>query len=306
MPRIPVEFALETALGLIRRSVTQKTWEAYSKVWREWELLLAELGADSQDRETVLMYFIGRGFSLGVSPSGLGRSLSALAFWFKIRGERDWTKSFLVRQAVRGFRRGSSFRDTRRPVSFDILLRLGAALEGLCFSVFEVLVFRLAFSFAFFGAFRISELVAPSRIREGGLRAEDVQLKEASVECFLRRSKTDQRGRGSMVVFQALVVSPMCPVRCYGEYVQRRPAGPGPLLRHEDGSWLSQFQFTQVFRKGLIRIGVDPLNFSSHSFRIGAATEASRWGLGPETVRKIGRWESNRYRLYVRPHLITC
>lgn len=82
-------------------------------------MLLLELGADSQDREARLMYFIGRLYSQGVSPSGIGRNLSALAFWFKIRGERYWTKCFLC----------------------------------LCFSFFEALVFCLAFCLAFFWGF---------------------------------------------------------------------------------------------------------------------------------------------------------
>lgn len=116
-------------------------------------MLLSKLGADSRDREASLMYFISRGYSQGVSPLGLSCSLSALAFWFRIRVERDWTKCFLVRQAVQWFHRGSTAEDRRRPVSFDILLHMEAALEGLCFSVFEALVYRLAFSLAFFWGF---------------------------------------------------------------------------------------------------------------------------------------------------------
>lgn len=65
-----------------------------------------------------------------------------------------------------------------------------------------------------------------------------------------------------LVVLQELVGAPMCPVHCYTEYVARRPVGP--LLCQEDGTWLSQFQFTQMFRSGLDRIGVDPADFSSH------------------------------------------
>lgn len=45
--------------------------------------------------------------------------------------------------------------------------------------------------------------------------------------------------------------------------------------------------------------GFNPLEYASHAFRIGAATEASRWGLDENTVRRIGRWESNRFRGWV-------
>lgn len=44
--------------------------------------------------------------------------------------------------------------------------------------------------------------------------------------------------------------------------------------------------------------------FSSHSFRIEIATEAVRCGMDAEVVKHIGRWELQRYQIYVRPHLL--
>ncbi|KAM3926861.1 uncharacterized protein RB166_009695 [Leptodactylus fuscus] len=59
--------------------------------------------------------------------------------------------------------------------------------------------------------------------------------------------------------------------------------------------------FVAVFRKCVVASGREPKEFGSHSFRIGAATEAARHGLGEDVVRKIGRWESIRFRSYLRP-----
>lgn len=295
---------IDVSCALIQRSVSDGTWSAYSKVWGVWERLLSSLAVSAGDLELVLLFHIGTLFSDGHSTASLGRVLSALAFWFKLRGLPDQTKSFLVRQAVRGFRKGFRVRDARRPVSFDLLLRLSSVLEAVCLDAFEVSLFRCAFSLAFFGAFRISELVSPSRVTAGGLCFVDVCGDGEALHCFLRRSKTDQQGRGARVSLGKLPGSPVCPVRSFLDYCSMRPSGPSPFLVHLDGSFLSKFQFVQVFRMGLRHLGLSAQEFSSHSFRIGAATEAARWGLGPEVVRRIGRWESDRYRLYVRPHLL--
>ena len=59
---------------------------------------------------------------------------------------------------------------------------------------------------------------------------------------------------------------------------------------HKDGLFVSRFQFVAVFRKCLRAAGFEDKQFASHSFRIGAATEAARCGLGEAAVRKIGRW----------------
>ena len=43
-----------------------------------------------------------------------------------------------------------------------------------------------------------------------------------------------------------------------------------------------------------------PGNFSSHSFRIGAATVAARNGVPDHLIQSMGRWSSNAYQLYIR------
>lgn len=189
-------------------------------------------------------------------------------------------------------------------MSYDLLLQLSSVLEGICSSVFELALFRCSFSLAFFGAFRISELVSPSRVKAGGLCFVDVRCDGESLQCFLRHSRKDQSGRGARVSLGKLPGSPSSPVQVFQEYVALLPFGPALLLVHCDGLFLFRFQFVQVFRIGLSRLGLIAGEYSSHSFRIEATTEAARWGLGPDIVRRIGRWESDRYRLYVRPHLL--
>ncbi|KAM4019365.1 uncharacterized protein ACNLHF_000068 [Anomaloglossus baeobatrachus] len=190
------------------------------------------------------------------------------------------------------------------PICFRLLEELGVQLERVCVSYFELVLFRLAFSWAFFGATRIGELVSPASSRGGGVLGEDTVDLGDSVEFWIRRSKTDQLGRGRRVTLWALAGALMCPVSCFKQYLELGPGRVGPLLKHQDGSFLSRYQFVAVFRKCLERLGLEADKFSAHSFRIGAATEADRWGLPAETVKRIGRWESRRFRLYVRPHLL--
>ncbi|XP_075688660.1 uncharacterized protein LOC142657510 [Rhinoderma darwinii] len=302
--RASVEGGVTMAMSLVERSVSAVTWQRYSAVWQVWEALLDNAQAGIADRQACLLYFIGNAYSEGSSAAMVARSLSALAFWFKKKGEEDVTKSFLVRQAMKGFRRGSAVRDLRKPVSFELLVAICDLLREVCVSAFEVRLFTLAFSLAFFGAFRISELVSASKSVAGGLLYADVDWDGSCLSCLLRRSKTDQEGRGFVVRLYELPGSRVCPVRCFREFIAVRPEGPASLLVHADGLSLSKFQFSQVFKKFILLSGRGGAGFSSHSFRIGAATEAARWGLSPVMVKKIGRWESDRYRLYVRPHLL--
>lgn len=157
---------------------------------------------------------------------------------------------------------------------------------------------------AFFGALRIGELVSSAKHVAGGLFREDVVVTEVLVSVVVRKSKTDQAGKGVILELFRGELAGLCPVTAVSQLMAVRPNREGPFLMHKDGSYLSRFQFIAVFRKCLKAAGLDPRQFGSHSFRIGVATEASRWGLGAKMIKRIGRWESNQFRLYVRPHLV--
>ncbi|KAM4632460.1 uncharacterized protein O3C94_018978 [Discoglossus pictus] len=59
--------------------------------------------------------------------------------------------------------------------------------------------------------------------------------------------------------------------------------------------------FERMLNVALHSLGLGEAAFGAHSFRIGAATEAARLGLPDAAVKRIGRWESERFRSYVRP-----
>lgn len=283
-----------------------RTWQAYSRVWKQWEELLDDVGgfASGVDLEGAALYFVGLAFGDHLSYSAVSQRMAAVAFWCKLKGWQDATKSFLVRQALKGYRKQRGRPDLRRPVSFQLLGDLCRGVQDICSTSYECLLFRAAFSLAFFGAFRISELVAGNKGTEGGLLRDDVQVLEEGLFCLLRQSKTDQFGKGRRVCLYRLPGMLVCPVKCVEDFLRVRPEGRRGLLVHQDGSSLSRFQFLAIFRRCLKAQGLQEREFCTHSFRIGAATQAARWGLDEEAIKRIGRWESSRFRSYVRPQFL--
>lgn len=187
---------------------------------------------------------------------------------------------------------------------FDLLGRLFGQLLETCSSSYQTLLFRTAFALAFFWAFRIGELVSPSKKENGGIGAEDVICGADRLSMRVKKSKTDQEVKGKWIMVFEIPGSPLCPVSTVKKFMEIRPGGTGSFLVHENGESLSWFQFISVFRKCLSALGLGDLKFSSHSFRIGAATEVVRWGLDEESIKRIGRWEPRRFKSYVRPWLL--
>lgn len=304
MPEVFVDARFRRLLDPVHASLAQSTWVSYHRVWNEWVSALGGefLLSSPQDRRLALFSYLIYLQDKDVSGSTVGTALSALSFWFRILGWEDITKDFLIRRVLKGWKRLTSSPDSRRPVSVPLLTNILSILPSICFSAYEVLLFQLAFSWAFFGAFRISELVSKNRRSICGILAQDVLIADSFVSIQLRSSKTDTLSKGKRVVLKGYG-GPFCPVLLASSFSSCRPSTP-VFLVHADSSNLSRFQFLRVFRICLSRLGLPPTEFSTHSFRIGAATAAHGMGFSDEELQRLGRWDSFRFSLYVRPHLL--
>ena len=92
----------------------------------------------------------------------------------------------------------------------------------------------------------------------------------------------------------------LCPVTAVLRYLAVRTEAVGPLFVWEDNSPLTRDQFVRRVKKALQSVGVDASCYSGHSFGIGAATAAAMAGVPADTIKMLGRWESDAYRLYIR------
>ena len=115
----------------------------------------------------------------------------------------------------------------------------------------------------------------------------------------LKFSKTDQLGRGTDV-FLGRTNDDLCPVAATLAYLAVRGDGEGPFM-FTDGRYLTKERFTGAVRAALEEIGLHSANYTSHSFRIGAATTAAQIGVEDSTIQALGRWSSDAFKKYVQP-----
>ncbi|XP_069591863.1 uncharacterized protein [Ranitomeya imitator] len=291
-------------IPLLRSSIAPATWKAYGKAWDEWCMVAAEKTVGSSDslRLQVTLAFLARLQASGVSGAAARNRISGVAFHFKLRGCPDSTKHFLIAQVLKGWRRASARSDQRRPISFTLLSNLVRVSGSVCDSTYEATLISAAFSLAFFGAMRVSEILPSSRCRAGGLQLEDLLICDDGLRVRVCRSKTDQEGRGVWFPLFAIKGS-ICPLSLMRSYMQIRGNGL-QLFIHENGSPLFACQFLAILRQALTFLGLPAAEFGTHSFRIGAATEASRAGLFESDIQRVGRWRSRCFISYIRPELV--
>ncbi|KAJ1084552.1 hypothetical protein NDU88_004699 [Pleurodeles waltl] len=73
-----------------------------------------------------------------------------------------------------------------------------------------------------------------------------------------------------------------------------------------DGSHLLASQFLAVLRMAVGRLGLEPSSYGTHSFRIGAATEARRQCKSDQSIKQLGKFALNRdgFSTYIKQALV--
>lgn len=164
----------------IKKSVAPSTFAA----WLQWlSYLTSNDKLPSTFSEYLLLSFLNILMSQSLSWAHINKNLAELSFFLKLSNHTACNTFFSVKQALKGYKRGSFHLDTRMAITPSILSQLCKAANTVCFSSFEANLFWAVFCILFFGALRISKVVPPYRYTEPGILFTHVWLKD----CKLRK-----------------------------------------------------------------------------------------------------------------------
>ena len=236
------------------------------------------------------------------APSTMHSYVCAIANWHKVMGWQDPCKSFQVKAYLKGVTRDTGAPDARKPITIALLSCLIDMLPHICSSPYEVELFKGVFLLAFFGLFRIGELVCANKTGPNSrvLQISDIAFKANQMRVIIRFSKTDQTGKSTTIIFEGKANEKLCPVQGMKRFLEKRRFSAGPLFRHADMTYLSRFQFNKVLQMAMEVIDKTITDVKSHSFRIGGATNAISKGVPYEKVKEMGRWQSDAAKKYIR------
>lgn len=133
------------------------------------------------------------------------------------------------------------------------------------------------------GALRASEIVQ--------IRRSDLNEVNEGFELQIRRSKTDQRGKGKVVALPLyhLSYAVICPTRNLKSYLLRQ-ADLFEKLTSDDLIFPITTRTVSRMIEKAGKLAALPERYSSHSLRRGLATTAARHGIDDRTIMKHGRW----------------
>ena len=205
---------------------------------------------------------------------------------------------------MRGIKRvkGKSVRPKRNPITPELMKVLKSRLREASFIEQDKLMMWAAFTTAFFGFLRSSEFCSPTRFTfhpESTLLAKDVLLSENIAILSIKVSKADPFRNGSQVRLAASSSS-VCPFRALRKYLYFGHNPSLPLFKFSDGTFLTRQIISSTMKSLLQPVLGDTKGYSSHSFRIGAATTAAAADIPDWLIKALGRWSSNCFEQYIR------
>ena len=135
------------------------------------------------------------------------------------------------------------------------------------------------------------------------LLRRDLTLQSDKIILTVKASKTDPYSTTCTLPVAATNTS-TCPVRAMRKFLNStHHSSHLPLFILHSGDFLTKAHLTSVIRTLLQASGLTPAQakkYSSHSLRIGAATEAAAAGLPTWLIQAAGRWKSSAYQRYIR------
>lgn len=159
--------------------------------------------------------------------------------------------------------------------------------------------------------YEAKDLAQPAIFAESKVCREDVFFAQddAYATIHLKRSKTDTNHEGVTVYIAP--AEQACPIKALRRLFKYDPQpAHAPLFsigvdgkgtNRRRGACTKNRVITALKRRMLQSDPTLPTaNFSGHSFRKGAASEAARNGVAYDDIQILGRWRSDSARLYIR------
>ncbi|XP_046331235.2 uncharacterized protein LOC124114611 isoform X1 [Haliotis rufescens] len=288
---------------LLQRSLAANTWATYQAGTQALQAFRASqnLGDVWPVPITHLVHFIAHLSVSGHAPSTVRTYMAGISTYHRLHSMEDRTGHFVITKMIMGMQKCQGRQDHRKPITINLLKVIVNNLQFVCSSTYEVRLFKAVYCLAFFGFFRVSELVQ-TKLSQPGCAFLDLEVQDTTktVTVALRHSKTDRHSHGIVVSISAIPGHNLCPVAAVKAYLTVRSQGQTQAFVHFDKSPLTRYQFQAVLKRALAHSGICTAAYSSHSFRIGAATTAAGNGVSSDLIQHFGRWGSECYKSYIR------
>ena len=123
-------------------------------------------------------------------------------------------------------------------------------------------------------------------------------MRKNTIQVTIKATKTDPFHVG-MTIFITATGYPICPLWALEKYLYYCMCHKRPLSQFSNGNYFTRQALASIVIKGLASYGISPSAYSTHSFRIGAASTAAAADIPDSLIKSFRRWQSDCYQHYL-------
>lgn len=294
---VPIKNLEELANFFAQSSISPATRRAYESDWRQFSIFCQkyELEDLPASPETICLY-ISSMAEENAKVATIIRRCTSISAIHRAAGHDSPSRNDFVGRVLKGIknRKGAPSDQSKALSWIDLQKLVSKCNKSMILGVRDAAILSLGWA----SAMRRSELVA--------LNNDDLDFVDEGVIITIRRSKTDQQGKGQKIGIPKSDHQ-ICPVRSVEEWIARRsrtPKNDGPLFEtigangrnkwwcETKGRRLSARMVSEIVKRYAKLAGFNPSRYSAHSLRRGLATEAGSRGVPERIISRHTRHRS--------------
>ncbi len=296
-----IEALKEETLLNLKNSKATNTVRAYKSDFKDFVIFCTQNGFQSLPTDPkIISLYLTHLSTKGIKMSTLKRRLVSIGMIHRLKGHYLDTKHPSIIENIMGIkRRKGSIQKSKKPLLINNLKVIINVIDKLNIEEIKKFRDRSIILIGFSGGFRRNEIVS--------LDYDDLEFVPEGVKINLKKSKTDQFGKGSVKALPYFDNSEYCPVISLTKWIKITKIKSGPLFRRfNKGSKLSETRLTDqtvalLIKEYLNLAGIENKNYSGHSLRSGFATSAAESGAEERSIMAMtGHKSTEMVRRYIK------
>ena len=279
---------LETLKNL-KNSKAANTLRAYQADFKDFSAFCAKNGLNSMPTEPKILSIYLTHLASNSKFSTLKRRIASISVIHKMKGHYLDTKHPIIMENLHGIKRvRGTNQKAKKPILINDLKSIINKIDEIKQPEKKKFRDKALILIGFSGGFRRSELV--------NIDYEDLEFVNEGVKIFIKRSKTDQSGEGSVKAIPYFENREFCPVLALKYYMNKKLTGKNEEKVFE----ISDKSVALIIKKYAEKAGLDASKYSGHSLRSGFATTAAEFGVEERNIMAMtGHKTTQMVRRYI-------
>ena len=277
---------IETLKNL-KNSKAINTVRAYESDFKDFSLFCIKNGLNSLPTEPKIISLYLTHLSKTSKFSTLKRRIASIKVVHKMKGHYLDSKHPIIMENLLGIKRlNGSYQKSKKPLLINDLKHIIKAIDDNEKKNFKKIRNKSLILLGFSGGFRRSELV--------NIEYDDLEFVDQGLKIFIKRSKTDQSGEGSLKAIPYFENSKFCPVTKLKDWINFNNIKLGKIFDISDKS------VSLIVKKYAFLAGLDPKKYGGHSLRSGFATSTAEAGADERNIMAMtGHKTTQMVRRYI-------